>query len=203
MVTPIATPITTGKFWVGDSNDEEENDCSLTDPRELDGFKISRRKGFQKDRNDKKEKLKMGKQSKTQRRNSKEPLVPPGPDEETQAQSQSQLSQTIPLIQTLPCSTSQVQDQPLPQPLSLPLSLPQAHPQPQPQPQPSTSYRDKVLQWNTESVMEIGSTNQQNIERSLDHANRSDLNPIFLVSNEAGLREEIVVELCTVNNQPF
>jgi hypothetical protein len=51
--------------------------------------------------------------------------------------------------------------------------------------------------------MEIGSTNQQNIERSLDHANQSDLNPIFLVSNEAGLREEIVIELCTVNNQPF
>ena len=51
--------------------------------------------------------------------------------------------------------------------------------------------------------MEIGSTNQQNIERSLDHANRCDLNPIFLVSNEAGLREEIVVELCTVNNEPF
>ena len=51
---------------------------------------------------------------------------------------QTQLTQTIPLIQTLPSSTSHVQDQLLPQPVSLPLPLPQAHPHPQPQPQPPT-----------------------------------------------------------------
>jgi hypothetical protein len=51
IATHVVTPPPTGKFWTGGSEDdeEEENDLSPTDGRELEGFKISRRKGFQKD----------------------------------------------------------------------------------------------------------------------------------------------------------
>ena len=67
-----------GRFWSGESDDDiEEVDSSNPDPREAEAFKISRREGFLKDRTDKQNENKKSKQSKTQRRNSKEPLVSP------------------------------------------------------------------------------------------------------------------------------
>ena len=61
------------------SDDPDDQDTEADDPRKEEDWKIQKRRGFIKDREDK---MKNGKQSKTSKRNSKEPLVRSGHGEE-------------------------------------------------------------------------------------------------------------------------
>ena len=210
--THVVTPPPTGKFWTGGSEDdeEEENDLSPTDGRELEGFKISRRKGFQKDRNDKKKTVK---QSKTQRRNSKEPLVPADTVNDSQTQSEPQPQPILPwpgppsLPLPLPQPELQQQFQTQLEPVPTPLPHPQMQGELQAL-QPSTSYRDKVLQWNTETILTSqpegpSANNLANHVNHNNHINQGNIEASFIVANDNNMREEIEVELVSSNGLPF
>ena len=198
-----------GKFWTsGDS--EVDNDTSFPDPREAEGFKISRIKGFMKDRNDKQNATKKVRMSKTQRRNSKEPLV-------------SQTDEPI-LDMDVQASTLAPAPAPTPTPVPSPAPAPVTTTGPGPS-QTKISFRDKVLAWETTtntiklpvvaateptalltSGVPWGITNgEASVRPTMDEHMDEDgpINAVFGVFNEASFREEIEVELLTIDGQPF
>ena len=69
------SPKTSTKFWAGDDSEEELEEGG-SDPRKEENWKIQKRNGFMKDRENKIHFLKEAKVSKTKKRNSKEPLIP-------------------------------------------------------------------------------------------------------------------------------
>ena len=69
-----------GKHFLDQDQEEiSEDDVDHQDPRQTEDWKIQKRKGFAKDRENKSKEVKL---SKTKKRNSNEPLVPGDPDQD-------------------------------------------------------------------------------------------------------------------------